>query len=123
MKYEDAMMLELETELMKNINHCIMDLLSVKFGNQISKITEREIRGMIQHHLNETIWLDRMKENLNSFIFNYTKELESQKESLNMRMDHIEQQILNCMKVMEMSGLLIKSKNSFADILGIGHLA
>lgn len=108
MKSQNEMMAELEKELMKHINQKIMDILRIKFSNQISSIVQIEIKDIIQYHLNETIWLDEMKQNLNSYIEDYTKNLEEQKKILNKRMDYIEQRLLDLMMIMEKHHLLIK---------------
>lgn len=110
MKSKENLMKDLEKELLNKINRCILDLVSVKFGSQISEFTKMQISDMVQYHLNECPWLEQMKENLNSFILEYTKSLQEEKSQLNIRMDHIEQQLLNLMGIMEKHHLLIKIK-------------
>lgn len=105
MTNELEMLEELEDQFMKDINHKIMDILSIKFSNQISKIIKFKISDMIQYHLNETIWLDQMKENLNHFITEYTHSLNIEKNTLNKRMDSIEQTLLNFIQCLENGGI------------------
>jgi hypothetical protein len=108
MKSIDLVMNELESRLSKDINKLILELIGVKFENSIIEIVKLRTSTIIYDHLKNTSLLNEMKSNLEGFIKTYCSNLEEQKGLLNIRMDHIEQQLLNLIQIMERSHLLIQ---------------
>ena len=115
MKDSVSLVEELEKTLMTNISNLIFDILGVKFQKQISEITRIEMKDIIQYHINETVWIDQIKENLRSWIIEYQRELTDQSKQLNMRMDFLEQRFLDFMRKIETE---YSKKAVFAHIAG-----
>lgn len=91
----------LEKEFMKDINKSVLNLLSIKFSQKVSEIAKCQITHIIQNRIEETIWIDELKDNLNNFIHDYTESLVEQSRQLNIRMDFIEQRLLDFMRKVE----------------------
>ena len=91
----------LEKEFMKDINKSVMNLLSIKFSQKISEIAKCQITAIIQNRIEETIWIDELKANLNKYIQEYTGSLVEQSRQINIRMDFIEQRMLDMLRRMD----------------------
>ena len=91
----------LEKEFMEDINKSVMNLLSIKFSQKISEIAKCQITAIIQNRIEETIWIDELKANLNKYIQEYTGSLVEQSRQLNIRMDFIEQRMLDMLRRMD----------------------
>src|SRR5271170_1627256 len=91
----------LEKEFMSDINKSVLNLLSVKFSQQVSEIAKCQIKDIIQNRIEETIWVNELKDNLNKCIIEYTQSLVEQSKQLNSRMDFIEQRLLDFMTKIE----------------------
>ena len=92
---------ELEEIFNEKLNSTILDLLSIKFSKQISQIVKCQIKAIIQDRIDQTIWINELKDNLNTVIFEYTKDLQEEKKQLNARMDFIEQRMLDILQRMD----------------------
>jgi hypothetical protein len=91
----------LEKEFMEDINKSVMNLLSIKFSQKISEIAKCQITAIIQNRIEETIWIDELKANLNKYIQEYTGSLVEQSRQINIRMDFIEQRMLDMLRRMD----------------------
>ena len=91
----------LEKEFMEDVNKSVMNLLSIKFSQKISEIAKCQITAIIQNRIEETIWVDELKANLNKCIREYTESLVEQSRQLNSRMDFLEQRLLDFMNKIE----------------------
>lgn len=105
----------LEKEFMEEINNSVMNLLSVKFSQKVSEIAKCQITAIIQNRIEETIWVNELKDNLNKCIIEYTQSLVEQSRQLNSRMDFIEQRLLDFMSKIETE---YSKKPVFAHIAG-----
>ncbi len=92
---------EMEKHFMEEVNRTVLDLLSIKFSQKISEIAKVQICHIIQNHIDGTIWINELKDNLRSYISNYTKELNEQSKQLNIRMDFLEQRMLDMVRIMD----------------------
>ncbi len=92
---------ELTNKFDEDINYAVLNLLSVKFSEQISHIVKYSIKDTISYHINETMWIEEIKANLRTWITDYQKELNEQSKQLNARMDFIEQRLLDFMQKIE----------------------
>jgi hypothetical protein len=91
----------LEKEFMENINQSVLNLLSVKFSQKVSEIAKCQITHIIQNRIDETIWINELKDNLNRLINEYAAQLQEEKKQLNLRMDFLEQRMLDILRRMD----------------------
>jgi hypothetical protein len=91
----------LEKEFMENINQSVLNLLSVKFFQKVSEIAKCQITHIIQNRIDETIWINELKANLNKLIREYGSQLQEEKKQLNLRMDFLEQRMLDMLRRMD----------------------
>ena len=91
----------LEKEFMENINQSVLNLLSVKFSQKVSEIAKCQITHIIQNRIDETIWINELKDNLNRLINEYAAQLQEEKKQLNLRMDFLEQRMLDILRRLE----------------------
>jgi hypothetical protein len=91
----------LEKEFMENINQSVLNLLSVKFSQKVSEIAKCQITHIIQNRIDETIWINELKNNLNRLINEYAAQLQEEKKQLNLRMDFLEQRMLDILRRMD----------------------
>ncbi|SRR5258705_7889236 len=115
MKNHMDQLVYLEKEFMEEINNSVMNLLSVKFSQKVSEIAKCQITEIIQNRIEETIWVNELKDNLNKCIIEYTESLVEQSRQLNSRMDFIEQRLLDFMSKIETE---YSKKAVFAHIAG-----
>lgn len=98
MKDSVSMLAELENTLMRDINKLIFDIIGIKMQKQISEITRLCMKDIVQYHINETIWIDQIKENIKNWILEYQMDMAEQSKQLNVRMDFIEQRFIEMMR-------------------------
>lgn len=92
---------ELENQIMTSINKDIMNLVSIKYSQQISEIVKFQIKPIIQDRIDGIIWINELKDNLSLFIRQYQQELNEEKKRLNLRMDFLEQRFLDFYRKVE----------------------
>lgn len=91
----------LKKQFMENINQSVLNLLSVKFSQKVSEIAKCQITHIIQNKIDETIWIDELKDNLNKLIIEYGSQLQKEKKQLNLRMDFLKQKMLDMPRRMD----------------------
>lgn len=101
MKTAIEMTKELEQTLMNNLSSLIHDILAIKFQKKISEITKIEMTDIIQYHINDTIWIDQIKNNIKDWILEYQMDMAEQSKQLNIRMDFLEQRFMDFYRKVE----------------------
>ena len=91
----------LEKQFMEDINTSVLNLLSIKYSQKVSEIAKCQISHIIQNRLDETIWINELKDNLNKLIIEYGSQLQEEKKQLNIRMDFLEQRMLDMLRRMD----------------------
>jgi hypothetical protein len=115
MKSYTEQLKELEEVFIQDINKSILNLISVKFSKNISEIAKVQIREIIQDAINETIWIDEIKENISTWVKSYIESIEHEKHQLGNRMDFLEQRLLDFMHKIETE---YSKKAVFAHLAG-----
>jgi hypothetical protein len=91
----------LEKQFMEDINTSVLNLLSIKYSQKVSEIAKCQISHIIQNRIDETIWINELKDNLNKLIIEYGSQLQEEKKQLNIRMDFLEQRMLDMLRRMD----------------------
>jgi hypothetical protein len=91
----------LEKQFMEDINTSVLNLLSIKYSQKVSEIAKCQISHIIQNRLDETIWINELKDNLNKLIIEYGSQLQEEKKQLNIRMDFLELRMLDMLRRMD----------------------
>jgi hypothetical protein len=91
----------LEKQFMEDINTSVLNLLSIKYSQKVSEIAKCQISHIIQNRIDETIWVNELKDNLNKLIIEYGSQLQEEKKQLNIRMDFLEQRMLDMLRRMD----------------------
>jgi len=86
---------------MEDINTSVLNLLSIKYSQKVSEIAKCQISHIIQNRLDETIWINELKDNLNKLIIEYGSQLQEEKKQLNIRMDFLELRMLDMLRRMD----------------------
>lgn len=92
---------DLELAFANDINEAVLNLISVKFSNTISQIAKVQIKDIIDDAINGTIYINEIKDNLATYIRSYIANIEDEKHELSLRMDFLEQRLLDFMKKIE----------------------
>lgn len=90
---------ELELSLLEDVERSIMSLVSIKFNKQIKGIVKISIKDVIKDAIDETIWIneikDRVKKDIHEYIYDYKKLFDEERKQLNIRMDFIEKRFID----------------------------